>query len=100
MLCYCEYAEKVVAGFSHQINSEYYGFNPFVSIEGIVLIHFSATPLTETEETIQARTRHAVFCYFFSDESKQDSATTIAHSKRTIELLKQRKIMPSTLSTI
>ena len=62
--------------------------------------HFSASTKTETATTPQALTRHAVFHSFFSDDSKQDVATTIAHSKIIIELLNQRKIMSAMLSTI
>ena len=35
VLCRCDYAERVVASFAHQIQSEYYGGNRSVSIEGI-----------------------------------------------------------------
>ena len=41
-----------------------------------------------------------MFHSFLSDDRKQGSATTIAHRKRIIELLKQRKIMSNTLSII
>ena len=37
---------------------------------------------------------------FFSDYSKQDSATTTSHNKHLIELLKERKVLTSSLSTI
>ena len=47
MLCLCGYAERVVASFSHQIQSEYYGGNIYVSIEGIALEHFIAPTHTE-----------------------------------------------------
>ena len=40
------------------------------------------------------------FHYFLSDDSKQDYATTIAHSKRLIQLSKERKLLASSLSTI
>ena len=43
VLCCRDYAEHVVAIFSHQIKSEYYGSNRYVSIEGIYLEHFSNT---------------------------------------------------------
>ena len=45
---------------------------------------------------------HMSFCvlFVFSDDRKQDSTTTIVHSKRIIELLKQRNNMSNTLSTI
>ena len=39
-------------------------------------------------------------CFIFSDDSKQDSATTNAHSKRLIELSKEQKVLTSTLGTI
>ena len=37
VLCLHDYAESVVASFPHQIQSEYYGGNRYVSIEGIAL---------------------------------------------------------------
>ena len=44
VLCRRDYAERVVASFANQIQSEYYGGNRSVSIEGIVLEHFGAAP--------------------------------------------------------
>ena len=41
-----------------------------------------------------------MFHPFLSDDRKQDSATTTAHRKIIIKLLKQRNIMLNTLSTI
>ena len=41
-LCRSDYAERLVASFSHQIQSEYYGGNISVYIEDITLEHFSA----------------------------------------------------------
>ena len=41
-----------------------------------------------------------MFNYILSDDSKQDSDTNNAHSKRKIELLKKKKKLTSTLSTI
>ena len=46
MLCRSDYSERVVARYAHQIQSEYYGGNRSVSIEGIELEHFSALPHT------------------------------------------------------
>ena len=37
---------------------------------------------------------------FFSDDSKQNAVTTTSHSKSLIELLKEQKVLMSTLSTI
>ena len=44
VLCLSDYADRVVASFSHQRQSEYYGGNRYVSIEGIALEHLSALP--------------------------------------------------------
>ena len=38
--------------------------------------------------------------FFFSDDSKHNSATRTAHSKILIGLIKERKILTSALSTI
>ena len=43
VLRHCDYAELIVARFSHQIKSEYYGGNMSVSIECITLEQFSTT---------------------------------------------------------
>ena len=40
-LCCRDYTEKVATSFAHHIQSEYCGVNISVSIEGIVLKHFS-----------------------------------------------------------
>ena len=40
------YSEIVLASFAHQIQSEYYGVNIYVSIEVILFYHFSA--ITQT----------------------------------------------------
>ena len=40
------------------------------------------------------------FSLFLYDDSKQDSATTTAHSKRFISLLKEKKLLTTYLSTI
>ena len=52
-----------------------------MSIEGIVLEHFSAAPQADINSTTPSRQRHAVFHYFLSDNSKHDAATTTAHGK-------------------
>ena len=69
-----------------------------MSIEGITLEHLSALPHTEINSPIKPFTQHALFHSFLLDARKQDSATTTAHSKLLIEMLK--KVMTSTISTI
>ena len=44
VLCRRDYAERVVESFANKTQSEYYGGNRYVSIEGIALEHFSAAP--------------------------------------------------------
>ena len=61
-----------------------------MSIEGIVLGNFSVLPKAYINSTTTSRQRHAVFNYFLSGNSKQDSATTTAHSKCFISLLKEK----------
>ena len=88
VLCCRDYAERVVDSFANQIQSECYGGNRSVSIEGIALEHFSEAPQADINSTTPSRQHHAVFHYFLPDDSKQDSATTIEQKKRLISLLK------------
>ena len=83
----------MVASFAHKIQSEYYGRNRSVSIEGVVLEHFSALTQTEINSSTKLCPRHSVFHSFLSDDIKQDAATTNSHSKRLIELLKEQKVL-------
>ena len=69
-------------------------------IEGIVLEHFSGLPKIEINASTKSYPRHAVFHSLLSDYSKQDSAITTLHRKRLIALLKRKKILTSSLSTI
>ena len=71
-----------------------------MSIEVIVLEKFSGLPQTEINSSTKPCPRHTVFHPFLSDDSKQYSATTTAHRKRLIELLKKQTLMTPSLSTI
>ena len=100
VLCCCDYAERVVASFTNQIQSEYHGGNRSVSIEGITLEHFSAATQADINSSTLSRPWHAVFHSFLSDNSKQDAATTTTHSKRLISLLNNKQVLTTSLSTI
>ena len=100
VLCPRDYAERVVASFANQIQSEYYGGNRYVSIEGIELGHFSSAPQADINSSTLSRPPHAVFHSFLYDDSKQDAATTTAHSKRLISFLKNKQVLTTSLSTI
>ena len=83
-----DYAESVVTSFANKIQSEYYGVNISVSIEGVSFEKFSALPNADINSTTPSRQWSAVFHSFLSDNIKQDAATTTAHSKRLISFLK------------
>ena len=53
VLCCRDFSKIVVASFAHQIKSEYYGVNQYLSIEGISMEHFSAPIQTEAAESPQ-----------------------------------------------
>ena len=55
--------------------------------EGIELEHFSSTQNADKNSSTISCQRHAVFQYFLSGDSKQDAATTTAHSKRLISFI-------------
>ena len=52
-----------------------------MSIEGIELDNFSALQKDDLNSTTPSRQCHAAFQSFLSDDRKQDSSTTTAHSK-------------------
>ena len=100
VLCCRDYAERVVASFANQIQSEYYGGNIPVSVEGFAFEHFSAAPQAYINSSTLSRPRHAVFHSFLSDDSKQDADTTTAHSKRLISFLNKKQVLTTSLSAI
>ena len=55
------YAERVVASFANQIQSEYYGGNISASIEGITLEHFSVLPKADINSTTSSRQCFNIF---------------------------------------
>ena len=71
-----------------------------MSIEGIALEHFSASPQADINSSTLSRPRHAVFHSFSSDDSKQDAATTNSHSKRLISLLNNKQVLTTSLIKI
>ena len=90
VLCHRDYSQRVVASFTHQIKSEYYIGNRFISIADIALEHFSALPETGINSSTKSIPRHAVLHSFLLDDIKQYAVTTTSHSKRLIELIKEK----------
>ena len=70
MLCPRKYNERVVASFDYQIQSGWFVGNKSVSIEGIVLEHFSALPQTEIKSSTKLCPCNAIFHSFISGDSK------------------------------
>ena len=64
VICCRDYAERVVSSFANQIQSEYYGGNRYVYIEGIVLEHFNALQKADIKSSKLSRQRHALFHSF------------------------------------
>ena len=69
-------------------------------MEGIALEHFSAAPQADINSTAPSRPCHAVFHAFLSDNSKQYAATTTAHGKQLISLIKNKQVLTTSLSKI
>ena len=88
VLCPNDYEERVLASFSHQIQSVYYDGNISVSTEGTALEKFGVSKHPLPFYSPQTCTSHTVFCSFFPDDINKDAATTIKHIKIIIELLK------------
>ena len=65
MLCHYYYEEHVVASFAQKIQSEYYGANIYVSIEGIDLEHFSATDQETSSYFFHSCTDHPMCSLIF-----------------------------------
>ena len=74
-------------------------FNNFLFLSNEINRLLCAVPQVDINSSTLSRQHHAVFPSFLSDHSKQDAATTTAHSKRLISLLKEKKIMTAYLST-
>ena len=71
-----------------------------MSIEGILLEHFSASPHADINSSTLSRPRHAVFHSFLPDNRKQDAATTTAHRKSLISLINNKQVLTTSLSKI
>ena len=82
VLCHRDYAERVVASFAHQIQSEYYGGNRAVSIEVIVLEKFSEPTHTESAATAKELTHHAMF-YSFCMMAENKMLPQLLHTANT-----------------
>ena len=64
VLCCRDYAERVVASFPHQIQSEYYGGNISVYIKGIALEQFNELTQIEINSSTKSCPHHASFHFF------------------------------------
>ena len=88
-LCRRDYAERVVTNFGNQIQSEYYGGNRSLSIEGIVLEYFSAVPQANINSYTLSRPWHGVFNYFILQQ--QTGCCHYYCTQQTIDFIAQGK---------
>ena len=93
VICRCDYAERVVAGFAHKIQSQYYGGNISVYIEGIAMEYFIAFTKGRYKfnYTITS-TSCSVSIFLKYDDSKQYVATTTSHRNHFIAVIKDKII--------
>ena len=75
-----DYAERVVASFANPIQSEYYGGNISVYIEGIALEIFSTVPQEDINSSEISRQCHAVFHSFYMMTAKR-MLTLLQHTE-------------------
>ena len=71
-----------------------------MSIYDISLGHFSALPKSDINSTTPSRQIYIVVHSFLSDDRKQYAAHITAHSKCLIEMIKDKKSLTESLSTI
>ena len=62
-----------------------------------ILVHL---PNSDINSTTPSRQRHVLFHSFLSDDSKQDADTTTTHINHLISLLKDKKVLTTSLSTV
>ena len=62
--------------------------------------HFIVLPKTDINSNAPQHQQRAVFQSYLSDYIKEDAATTTAHRKRLISLLKGNKLLTTSLITI
>ena len=90
VLCRRDYAERVLAIFSDQIQSEYYGRKSTFQSSTTGRYQFIYTVISTA----------CSISLFLSENTKQDASTLTAHSKGLISLLKNQQILTTSLSTI
>ena len=93
VLCCSDCSERVVETFAHQIQSEYYGVNRSVYIEGISLEHFSALTKGRYQFNYTITSKTCKVLVSLSHYSKQDAVTTTKRSNLFIALIKDKKII-------
>ena len=64
------------------------------------MVNFSVLPKADIHSNTLSRQRRAVFRSFLSENIKQDSETTTAHSNHLISFLKDKKLLTTSLGKI
>ena len=89
-----DYTEWLNAKFNLEIQSNHFGNDRDLSIEGVSLLLHTLASLEAYEETGDASdlTEWMEFHSHFSDNSKQDAATTHEHMDRLVNILLKREV--------
>ena len=83
-----DYAERLVAVFAEEIQSEHFGGNTSLSIEGFALEYYPEDNNNGNEPVTKGE-----FHSFLSNESDQNAATTTAHMYELIKYLIKKKLI-------
>ncbi len=74
-----DYTDRLVAEFAKEIQTEHFGGNQTLSMEGIAMEYVETS-----NDLIEEKAVKGEFHSFLSDESDQGAATTAAHTERFI----------------
>ena len=90
-----DFADRLVAAFAAEIQSEHFGGNQSLSMEGIAMEYVETSTELNGLNNVKGE-----FHSFLSDDSDQDAATTAAHTEKFISLLLESNRVMSNKSTI
>jgi hypothetical protein len=91
----CDFADRLVAAFLTEIQSEHFGGNQTLSMEGLAMEYIDASSILNEQKSLKGQ-----FHSFLSDDSDQGAATTAAHTEKFLKLLLDSNRIEREQSTI
>ena len=91
-----DYAERILAVLTDEIQSEHFGNSRDLSIEGSVAIFYPKSEIDKYErgeKTLEELEPIMESHSHFSDDKEQNAATTYNHFKKLIEVLRERSVL-------